>query len=108
LREGRPLPFDQAVHSGLSIGVPGLVHLLEHVHERHGKLPWARLFEPAIELAENGFRVSPRLHLLLSWMGARNFDPAARQLYFDESGSARPEGYVLKNPAFADTLRQIA
>src|SRR5690606_39480368 len=42
LQDGRPLPFDEAVHSGLSIGVPGLVHMLEQVHQRHGKLPWAR------------------------------------------------------------------
>lgn len=108
LRDGRPLPFDEAVHSGLSIGVPGLVHMLEQVHQRHGKLPWARLFEPAIELAETGFPVSPRLNLLLTWMGADNFDPAARRLYFDDQGSPRPAGFVLQNPAFADSLRRIA
>src|SRR5690606_670758 len=108
LQDGRPLPFDEAVHSGLSIGVPGLVHMLEQVHQRHGKLPWARLFEPAIELAETGFPVSPRLNLLLTWMGAGNFDPAARRLFFDEKGSPRPAGFVLKNPAFADSLRRIA
>lgn len=108
LRDGRPMPFDRAVHSGLSIGVPGLVRLLEAAHQRHGKLEWPRLFEPAIELAENGFPVSPRLNLLLTWMGAENFDPAARKLFFDENGSAWPAGYKLRNPAFADTLRRIA
>ena len=108
LRDGRRIPFDEAVHSGLSIGVPGLVRLLEEVHRRHGKLPWARLFEPAIALAENGFPVSPRLNLLLTWMGAENFDPAARRLYFSENGSAWPVGYRLKNPEFAETLRRIA
>ena len=108
LRDGRRIPFDEAVHSGLSIGVPGLVRLLEEVHRRHGKLPWARLFEPAIALAENGFPVSPRLNLLLTWMGAENFDPAARRLYFSENGSAWPVGYRLKNPEFAGTLRRIA
>ena len=108
LRDGRRIPFDEAVHSGLSIGVPGLVRLLEEVHRRHGRLPWARLFEPAIALAENGFPVSQRLNLLLTWMGAENFDPAARQLYFSENGSAWPVGHRLMNPEFAATLRRIA
>ena len=108
LRDGRPIPFDKAVHSGLSIGVPGLVRLLEVAHQRHGKLPWPRLFEPAIALAENGFPVSPRLNLLLTWMGADNFDSAARRLFFNERGKARPVGFNLKNPAFANTLRIIA
>lgn len=108
LRDGRRIPFDETVHSGLSIGVPGLVRLLEEVHRRHGRLPWARLFEPAIALAENGFPVSQRLNLLLTWMRAENFDPAARQLYFSENGSAWPVGHRLKNPEFAATLRRIA
>src|SRR5690606_34598650 len=54
------------------------------------------------------FPVSPRLNLLLAWLGAGNFDPAARRLFFDESGAARPVGFVLKNPDFANSLRQIA
>ena len=108
LRDGRSLPFYEAVHSGLSIGVPGLVRLLETVHRRYGRLPWPRLFQPAITLAEQGFPVSSRLNLLLSWQGAANFEETARKLYFDEVGSARPIGYKLKNPAFAETLRRIA
>src|SRR5690606_31166131 len=81
---------------------------LEETHRQHGSLPWPRLFEPAIRLAENGFPVSPRLNLLLTWMGAENFDPGARRLFFDERGTARPAGFVLKNPDFANSLRQIA
>src|SRR5574343_1896555 len=58
--DGKPLPFDEAVLSGRSVGVPGAVRMLEAVHRQHGALPWARLFEPAITLAEQGFAVSPR------------------------------------------------
>jgi gamma-glutamyltranspeptidase/glutathione hydrolase len=108
LREGEPIPFDEAVFSGLSVGVPGLVHLMELAHQRHGRLPWARLFEPAIRLADQGFRVSPRLNLMLRLQGAARFAPAARSYFFDAVGSERPVGHVLRNPEFAATLKAIA
>ncbi len=108
LVDGQPMPFSQAVLSGLSIGVPGIVRLLETVHKQHGKLPWARLFEPAIQLAEQGFDVSPRLHLLLRWEGPESFVPASREYFFTHTGSAWPIGFTLRNPELAATLRRIA
>jgi gamma-glutamyltranspeptidase/glutathione hydrolase len=108
LVDGQPRKFEEAVFSGLSVGVPGTVAVLEAVHRSHGRLPWARLFAPAIRLADEGFRVSPRLHLLLRWYGAESFTPAARRYFFDATGSARPAGYLLRNPEFAATLRAIA
>ena len=65
-RDGKPLPFHDAVVGGRSVGVPGVPRLLQLAHRRHGKLPWASLFAPAIALAENGFAVSPRLHALIA------------------------------------------
>ena len=108
LVEGRPRPFADAVFGGLSVGVPGTVRAMEAVHRAHGRLPWERLFRPAIKLAEEGFRVSPRLHLLLRWYGGASFAPQSRAYFFDLTGSARPAGYLLKNPQFAATLRAIA
>ncbi len=61
--------------SGLSVGVPGLVRTLYLAHEKYGKLPWAKLFEPAVKLAENGFPVSPRLAVLLQSDSRRNSRP---------------------------------
>jgi gamma-glutamyltranspeptidase / glutathione hydrolase len=107
IRDGKRLPFLKAVKSGLSVGVPGLVRLLEYAHARHGKLPWRRLFGPAIKLAEEGFAVSPRLSLLLFVQGPDTFAPAARKYFFDAGGNARAAGFVLKNPEFAATLRTI-
>ncbi len=108
LVEGRPRRLGDAIFSGLSVGVPGTLRALEGVHKRHGRLPWAQLFMPAINLAEQGFRVSPRLHLLLRWYGAESFAPRSRSYFFDTIGNARPAGYLLKNPEFAATLRAIA
>lgn len=108
LTGGRPMPFQAVVKSPLSIGVPGAVRLLEHVHRRHARLAWARLFEPAIRLAEAGFPVSPRLHRLLATSGPASFDSRARAYFFDEMGVARSVGYRLANLDYAQTLRRIA
>ena len=108
LKDGQPLNFETAVKSGLSIGAPGLVKLLDETHATHGRLPWAKLFEPAIRLAEEGFEVSSRLSFLLAWNGAKSFTPAAQAYFFDEAGHARRAGSLLKNPEYAKTLRAIA
>jgi gamma-glutamyltranspeptidase / glutathione hydrolase len=108
LIDDKPRPLEEAIFGGLSVGVPGVLRLLEAVHKDYGRLPWAQTFEPAIRIAQDGFRVSSRLHVLLSWMGAEKFAPAARDYFFDAAGSARPVGYLLKNPQMAATLRSIA
>ena len=77
--DGKPMTFRDAVHSGLSVGVPGLVRMLQATHERSGKLPWAALFAPAIKLAEDGFPVSPRVCVLLHEPRPVEFAPAARR-----------------------------
>lgn len=107
-RDGKPIDFETAVTSGLSVGVPGVVRLLETVHATHGNLPWARLFEPAIRLATDGFELSSRLNLLLLWHGAESFSPAARSYFFEASGSPKARGTILKNPEYAATLKLIA
>ena len=104
----RPLEFFDAVLSGRSVGVPGVPRLLGMLHARHGTLPWARLFAPAIALAESGFAVSPRLHALLAWDRHLRKDPAARQLYYGADGAPRPVGTLLVNAAYAQTLRRLA
>lgn len=105
---GRPLSFAEVGVGGLSVGVPGVMRMLELAHREHGRLPWADLFAPAIELAENGFEVSPRLHGLLN--GFRRFARGDdfRRYFYDENGEPRPVGYRLRNPEYAATLRQLA
>ena len=105
--EGKPLQFREAVVGGRSVGVPGTVALLAEAHRRHGRLPWVELFLPAIALAESGFPVSPRLHALIA--AERHLDQArARDYFFDALGNPRPAGTLVRNPAYAATLRKIA
>lgn len=108
MRDGKPRPFFQAVIGGYSVGVPGAVRMLELAHQRDGKLPWKSLFQPAIELAEQGFAVSPRLHQLLERMPLVAARPAIAAYFFDAGGEPLPVGHILKNPDYAQTLRTIA
>lgn len=106
--QGKPIPFDDAVQSGHSVGVPGAVRMLEAAHRQHGRLPWAQLFAPAITLAEQGFRVSPRLHALLQADPHLKKDPLALRFFYQADGQAWPLGHVLRNPEYAHVLRRIA
>lgn len=106
--DGTPRAFDEAVFGGDSVGTPGLVRMLALAHKQHGKLAWAKLFEPAITLATDGFVVSPRLAAMLADIGPLKFAPDARAYFFDEGVLSRAAGSTLKNPALADTLRAIA
>ena len=108
---GQPMDFLDAHTSGRSIGTPLVVAMLKMAHEDHGRLPWARLFEPAIQLATSGFQVSPRFNALVTYAGTRERlkqDPAARRYFFDRRGNPWPVGHVLRNPPYAATLRAIA
>jgi gamma-glutamyltranspeptidase / glutathione hydrolase len=106
--EGKPLAFLEAATSGLSVGVPGVLRMLEMAHARHGKLPWAALFTPAIALAEEGFAVSARLHTLLETEQALRKNAKAAAFYYDASGNPLPVGHRLKNPALAAIFRHLA
>ena len=106
--DGSPLGFWDAVPGGLSVGAPGVLRMLELAHTNHGKLAWARLFEPAIALAENGFAVSPRLHALITRDKLLPKFPAAAAYFYTPAGNPLPVGTILRNPAYAETLRRIA
>jgi gamma-glutamyltranspeptidase/glutathione hydrolase len=107
--DGSPMPFREAMEGGRSVGVPGLLRMLEAAHREHGRLPWARLIQPAIRLAEDGFAISPRLAAAIAGNAeALRRDPGARAYFFDAAGSPLPAGHLLRNPSLAQTLRQVA
>lgn len=104
---GEPLDFYDAAVGGQAVGVPALLGALAMAHRDHGRLAWADLFPPAIQLAEDGFPVSPRLHRLLAADEYLPQSPSAAPLFYP-NGQALAEGAILKNPALAESLRQIA
>ena len=108
LQDGEPLEFNQAVLSGLSVGVPGTLRMLEKAHAEQGELAWAELFTPAITLAEEGFAVSNRLHTSLANDEFLRQDRLASQFYYDAQGEPIAVGEMLKNPALAEVLRRVA
>lgn len=108
VKDGKALPFWDAVNSGKSVGVPGVLAMLAMAHARHGHLPWPALFAPAIALAEQGFSVSPRLHALLAENEYLPRQPAAAAYFYDGQGQPWPVGHRLQNPDLARSLRLIA
>ncbi len=108
MRDGKAMTFRDAVAGGRSVGTPGVVRLLEIAHRKHGRLPWARLFQPAIDLAENGFPLSSRLHTLLRRDRTIAGEAAARSYFLNAEGTPKAAGTLLRNPEFAQTLRAIA
>jgi gamma-glutamyltranspeptidase/glutathione hydrolase len=108
--DGTPMSFLEAVVGGRSVGVPGTLALLELAHDLHGRLPWAELVQPAIDLAEGGFAVSPRLAAAIADTAAQGLDrfEATKAYFLEPDGQSRRAGTTLRNPAFAETLRRIA
>jgi len=107
--DGRPRPRGEAVPGGLSVGVPGNIGLIEMAHERHGRLPWARLFEPAIRLARDGFMITPRLHRALASPGSlASLSPGGRALFYEADGQPRAIGTLVRNSDLAALLERIA
>jgi gamma-glutamyltranspeptidase/glutathione hydrolase len=105
---GRGESFGNVGVGGLAVGVPGAMRMLELAHREHGRLPWAKLFEPAIALADDGFEVSPRLFSLLDGFKRFARGDDFRRYFFDAAGEPHPVGFSLRNPEYAAALRLLA
>ncbi|MFU1476577.1 gamma-glutamyltransferase [Roseovarius sp. C7] len=105
---GQPLQFYDAVVGGRSVGTPGTPALLEEAHRRWGTQGWAKLFQPAITLAEEGFDVSPRLAASIAGDAERLGRFAETAAYFLPGGEPLQQGQRLRNPDYAQTLRLLA
>ena len=107
--DGSVPPFMDSVLSGLSVGVPGNIALAAEAHGRHGKLPWAVLFEPAIRLARDGFAINVRLAQSLAQSSDRAAASAGgRALFYDDQNRPLPAGTLVRNPDLARTFEAMA
>lgn len=116
--EGNSIGFSDAWQSGLSVGVPGVPRMMEYMHTQYGRLPWQRLFVPAITQAQKGFSLTQRTSDQVSGLLARNpscedrlffRDPTAFNYFVDsETCEAKPAGTLIKNKDYAETLKLLA
>ncbi|MEG2497804.1 gamma-glutamyltransferase family protein, partial [Brevundimonas sp.] len=105
---GEPLAFMDAVLSGRSTGVPGVVAMLGMAHKDFGTLEWRNLFGDAEHLASDGFVVSPRMAGFINAGRGQAVTEWATRYFTKPDGSRYQAGDTLKNPAYAHTLRRLA
>ncbi|MBL0090650.1 MAG: gamma-glutamyltransferase family protein [Ideonella sp.] len=102
-----PLPNARA--SGRSIGTPGVLHMLDTAHKDAGKLSWKELFDPAIQIATDGFKISPRMAASIAGSATSlTRDPDAKAYFLNADGTGKAAGTLLKSPALAATFKAIA
>ncbi|HEY0130348.1 MAG TPA: gamma-glutamyltransferase [Allosphingosinicella sp.] len=107
--DGKPLPYRQAIPGGKSVGVPGNIRLMALAHSRHGRLPWAKLFEPAIRLARDGFALTPRMRNAIgNNRDLIGLSAWGRGYLFGADGEPKAAGTVLRNPELAQLLENVA
>lgn len=108
-KDGKRLPFETRVTSGLSVGVPGNIALAAKAHAKHGKLAWEALFQPAIRLAKDGFIMNRRLHHSLTTRKDRaGLTEQARAVFFDPNGNVLPVGSLIINDQLEEALTDLA
>jgi gamma-glutamyltranspeptidase/glutathione hydrolase len=111
-KDGKVMDFVTAWQSGRSVGVPGQIALYKAAHDASGRADWETLFEPAIRLAEDGFKVSPKLAEILASPRLRGAirldDNPVTAAYFYPDGEPLAAGFVRTNPAYAATLAAVA
>ncbi|MGB3721635.1 MAG: gamma-glutamyltransferase [Pacificimonas sp.] len=106
---GEPKDYRASQMGGMSVGIPGNIRLMEQAHKRFGKLPWSRVFQPAIRLARDGWDMTPRLHQMLDGRKDRaGLTEWGRATFYTAGDMPKPVGTRLTNPALASFLERVA
>ena len=105
---GKPIPFRTALLSGRATGVPGAVAMLGLAQAQHGRLAWSSLFADAERLAEQGFAAPGRMAAAANSAAPQASAPDAVRYFTKPDGTKIRAGDLLKNPAYAESLRRIA
>ncbi|MDX1543060.1 MAG: gamma-glutamyltransferase [Christiangramia sp.] len=100
---------DNSNHEGiLAVGVPGTVAGLYKAHQKYGKLKWADLVQPAIEIAEKGFPISPEIEKFSTWLLHNKEDYASTaRIFLKDEDTALKSGDTLVQQDLAETLKRI-
>ncbi|CAH1233871.1 GGT1 [Branchiostoma lanceolatum] len=79
-------------------------------HQRYGKLPWGYLFQPTIQLAEEGFCIGRAMAVAIKDTEDEIKNPKSHmcEVFCDENGNILGENQIMKRPQLAETLRAIA
>lgn len=104
---GKVIPYRSLVGYQAS-GVPGTVAGFWQAHQRFASKPWHTLLQPAIQLAKQGFEVSPQLESRSKWFKSWIADKSPVELNYSDYFSDLKVGQVLKQPELAKTLQRIA
>ena len=106
---GQPIGFDEAVTSGLSVGVPGTVRGWDEALRRYGTWGLSRALQPGIDVARRGFEVDQAFADQTKTNLARfKAFPSTTELYVERDGTEPDPGDVLRNPDLAATYGRIA
>lgn len=107
LEKGRPIPFDDAVTSGLSVGVPGTPATWDTALRSWGSRSLGQLLKPAERLARKGFTVDETFRQQTADNAKRFKDFPATARLFLPGGRPPAVGSTLKNPDLARTYELL-
>ncbi|KAL8047217.1 hypothetical protein ABFX02_08G225600 [Erythranthe guttata] len=99
---------DSKASGPLSIAVPGELAGLQHAWKKHGKIPWKRLVKPAAKIAQNGFKISPFLHMQMTKTESGIMADKGLSDIFTLNGTLLQSGDICYNKQLAKTLREIS